>query len=263
MANNSAGLALAEARRLWPGEEFVIASIGTGELSKPILGAEASYWGKMQWAVPVIDCMFDGASKATHYMLSKLLPSDRYYRFQVQLTESAEALNSVAPGSLLELEKLGRNMVDANRDRLSHLVSTLTATTPELKAQIDVPHKRQAVSSGECKVYGSVEGYSGQRLYLMTGKEKRFWPTELVRPGPDNRWEGHVNLGTSSPTGTISLVAPDELLADYIEYYLKHRGSLTHSGMDPSSPPKKLAEVSVVVDLSQPQKLIGSQGPQR
>lgn len=247
MANNPAGLALAEASRLWPGEELILASLGTGELSKSIL--EAKTWGKLQWAVPVLDCMFDGASKATHYMMRNLLPHDNYWRFQTQLTEAVEKLDCVAQSNIVELERIGRNLVDANRDRLSHLVSRLTATTAELKAQIDRPHERQVVEPGECKVYGSVQGYTGQRLYLMTGKEKRFWPTELVRLGIDNGWEGKVNLGSHSPTGTISLVAPDDLLTDYFEFYLKNRGKIDHTGIELSAPPNRLAEVNVVVDL--------------
>lgn len=251
VANNPAGVALAEARRLWPSEDLILVSLGTGELAKPILGREARNWGKAMWALPVIDCMFDGSSKATHYAMSNILPKESYWRFQTQLTETAEALDGVSEMNLVELERLGRNLIDASRDRLSHLVSRLAANTVELRAKIDRPHQGQTVSPGACKVYGSVEGYAGQPLYLMTGKERRFWPTELVRPGPDNRWEGTVDLGMHYSAGTISLVAPNDLLADYIEYYLKFRGNLNHSGIEISTPPKKLAEVNVVVNLGQ------------
>lgn len=254
MANNPSAAALAEAARLWPGEQFLLVSLGTGALSKPILGKDATKWGKAQWAVPVIDCIFDGTSKTTDYVMRHFLPGESYWRFQSQLTEAAETLDNVTQRNLVELERLGKDLIDANRDRLSHLVTRLTAPTAPLTATIDRPHDRQVVSPGACKVYGSVVGYAGQRLYLTTGKQGKFWPSSQVRPGADNRWEGAVNLGSNSPTGTIALIVANELLADYVEYYRKHSGTLGHPGIDLSAIPSKLAEVDVIVDLGKANK---------
>jgi patatin-like phospholipase/acyl hydrolase len=71
--NNPVMSAYAEYRRLFPNEnEFFVVSIGTGELVRPIPYSEAKDWGKVDWVVPLLSCMFDGATDAANYQISHI-----------------------------------------------------------------------------------------------------------------------------------------------------------------------------------------------
>lgn len=62
---NPAMSAYAEARRLFPEEqEFLVVSLGTGELTRPIRYQEAKDWGLVEWALPLLGVVFDGVSDA-------------------------------------------------------------------------------------------------------------------------------------------------------------------------------------------------------
>ena len=50
VANNPASLAYAEAKRLWPDQEVVLLSLGTGSLTRPIQYEKAKGWGLLRWA---------------------------------------------------------------------------------------------------------------------------------------------------------------------------------------------------------------------
>ncbi len=80
--NNPALSAYLEAARIFPGEdEFMVVSLGTGENTKKITYEEARNWGKIDWALPVLDVIFDGMNDAVDYHLTQIL-GDNYYRFQ-------------------------------------------------------------------------------------------------------------------------------------------------------------------------------------
>src|SRR3954454_7961054 len=76
VANNPTSLARAEAAQIWPGEDVIVVSLGTGTLQRRIPGAAAAGWGKAQWAARVIDCVFDGTSKATETVSRYTLTPD-------------------------------------------------------------------------------------------------------------------------------------------------------------------------------------------
>jgi hypothetical protein len=63
------------------------------------------------------------------------------------------------------------------------------------------------------------------------------------------RWQGRVNLGNRLPTGTITLAAVDQRLADYIEFYREHAESLRHPGMTIQEFPQQLDRVRVIINL--------------
>ncbi len=80
--NNPALSAYLEAVRIFPEEdEFLLISLGTGENTRPITFEEARSWGKIEWAVPIFDVIFDGLNDAIDYHLTQMLGSN-YYRLQ-------------------------------------------------------------------------------------------------------------------------------------------------------------------------------------
>lgn len=96
VANNPAMCALVEARKLHPGQkDFLVVSLGTGDHAHPIPFRKARRWGKVGWLWEsrILEVVFDGVSDAVDYHLGKLLPADRYYRFQIALHQPGKHVN--------------------------------------------------------------------------------------------------------------------------------------------------------------------------
>ena len=67
--NSPSVSAYAEARKLFPDDPIAVLSLGTGELTRPILFEEARTWGNALWVMSLLDCMFDGVSKAADHQM--------------------------------------------------------------------------------------------------------------------------------------------------------------------------------------------------
>jgi predicted acylesterase/phospholipase RssA len=125
IANNPAALAIAEGQNLWPDEEFILVSIGTGRLVDSISYQEASRYSLIQWVVPVIDCMFDGTAKATEYYLKTTISRDSYWRFQPQLRERTSAMDDASPQALTAMELDTNAYIEQEEPELNQLESIL------------------------------------------------------------------------------------------------------------------------------------------
>ena len=118
-ANNPAMCAYAEAKAIYANEEeFLIVSLGTGAAHAPIKERDASKWGHIGWARPMLDIMMDGNSDTVDYQLRQIVPSinghRRYFRFQAQLDGAGtEKLDNTDPFNLDKLEALG---IDITKD---------------------------------------------------------------------------------------------------------------------------------------------------
>lgn len=100
VANNPAACALAEGVRLRKDDgnsfqlsDFKLLSLGTGELTQPITLEEVKEWGALEWAIPLIDVLFDGSSDAVHYQCTQVL-GDTYLRIQCALRSGIDKLDN-------------------------------------------------------------------------------------------------------------------------------------------------------------------------
>ncbi len=89
-SNNPAMCAYVEARKIHPEEnDFLVVSLGTGELTRSLPYEEVKGWGLALWAQPILNVVFDGVADTVDYQLRELLASEgddrRYYRFQTVL----------------------------------------------------------------------------------------------------------------------------------------------------------------------------------
>ncbi len=125
-ANDPAMCALAEARSMRLGDDVLIASLGSGESTEPILYQRAAQWGLRQWAQPLFGISFDGTSSTVNYQLRQLLPENRYYRFQAKLNECSDAMDDTSSTNLRALELLGQSIVDENADAFQELCDQLS-----------------------------------------------------------------------------------------------------------------------------------------
>jgi len=102
-AANPAMCALAEALNTASPQDVVLVSLGTGEHTHPRTFDEIKDWGLVAWARPILDVVFDGASDAVNYQLTRVLPPDRYWRFQVELKLASDHLDDATEGNLAKL----------------------------------------------------------------------------------------------------------------------------------------------------------------
>jgi predicted acylesterase/phospholipase RssA len=102
--NNPAMSAYSEARRLFPDEEsFLVVSLGTGQLTRPIPFEEAKDWGKVQWALPILNVVFDGVSDAVDYQLRQIL-GEQFFRFQTTLDTANDDLDNASAANMVALK---------------------------------------------------------------------------------------------------------------------------------------------------------------
>jgi len=130
-ANNPAACALVEARTTHPeAGDFLIVSLGTGELNHSVPFDAAKHWGAVQWAIPVLDAVFDGVSRAVDYQLRELLPDKpgecrRYYRFQTTLDGGSFRFDNASPANITALQGLAGDLIEKESGTLYALCEEL------------------------------------------------------------------------------------------------------------------------------------------
>lgn len=129
-ANNPAMCAYVEARTLYPdADEFLVVSLGTGQLTRRIPYDEAKGWGLLRWAQPILSVVFDGVSDTVDYQLQQLLqPKNgvrRYYRFQSELREGNDDMDDASRTNIRVLKMLAETIIKDHSDDLDRLCDAL------------------------------------------------------------------------------------------------------------------------------------------
>ena len=113
-ANNPTACAIAEALRLGHKvEDISVLSIGTGSFSREIPLKSAQEWGAAQWALPVIDVIFDASSDINDYIARQII--QRYLRLQFKLDRSWTG------------KRLSDDMDDASQENIRNLIEAADA----------------------------------------------------------------------------------------------------------------------------------------
>jgi uncharacterized protein len=121
-AANPAMCALAEALNTVGPKDVVLVSLGTGERTHRRTFDEIKDWGLVAWARPILDVVFDGASDAVNYQLKRVLPADRYWRFQTELTLASDHLDDATEDNLAKLRGHADELI---RDRSADIDAAL------------------------------------------------------------------------------------------------------------------------------------------
>jgi predicted acylesterase/phospholipase RssA len=103
----------------------VLGSLGTGEHTRPLPYDQVKDWGKLEWAQPIIDVVFDGSADAVDEQLGRLA-GERYIRLQTRLDEASDALDDASPENLAALRREAERLIadrDADIDRLCSLLT--------------------------------------------------------------------------------------------------------------------------------------------
>jgi patatin-like phospholipase/acyl hydrolase len=104
----------------------VLASLGTGEHTRALPYEDVVGWGKLEWAQPVIDVVFDGSADAVDEQLGRLA-HDRYIRLQTRLDEASDDLDDASEDNLAALQREAQRLIDARSADIDRLCALLTS----------------------------------------------------------------------------------------------------------------------------------------
>ena len=133
VAGNPAMCAYAEAMKMGHDGDVLMVSLGTGELRHSLKYSDANRWGQVEWAQPVLDIALSGSSATVDYQLQQLLtasgPGQSYFRFQLELTQDATAMDDAKDDNLKRLIDLTQAYLSDpdTQDALSRLCDLLVA----------------------------------------------------------------------------------------------------------------------------------------
>ncbi|MCU0551662.1 MAG: patatin-like phospholipase family protein [Leptolyngbya sp. Prado105] len=123
--NSPSVSAYVEALRIFPEEkDFLVLSLGTGELDRRIPHEDAKNWGTIGWLRPLLSCVFDGVSDATNYQMSLLLDSN-YYRLQTRLERAASDMDNASKENIEALKAEAVTLIQNHQDDIQRLCSIL------------------------------------------------------------------------------------------------------------------------------------------
>lgn len=131
-SNNPAMCAYVEARKIHPEEnDFLVVSLGTGELTRSLSYKEVKGWGLALWAQPILSVVFDGVADTVDYQLRELLAAEgddrRYYRFQTVLDIGKDDMDDASATNIAALKVKAREIISQNDAALDALCNQLVA----------------------------------------------------------------------------------------------------------------------------------------
>jgi uncharacterized protein len=103
----------------------LLLSLGTGSHTRPLPYDEVKDWGRLAWAEPILDVVFDGSADAVDMQLDAL-DRDGYIRLQTQLVEASDDLDDASPDNLAKLRREAERLIadhDAEIDRACALLT--------------------------------------------------------------------------------------------------------------------------------------------
>lgn len=125
--NSPAVSAYAEAKKIFPDEkEFFVLSLGTGELIRKIPFSEAKDWGKAEWLVPLLNCMFDGVSDATNYQMEMFL-GNGYIRLQTDLSDASDDMDNTTYENIQHLKAEAKKLISTRAIQIDQICQLLNS----------------------------------------------------------------------------------------------------------------------------------------
>lgn len=129
-ANNPAMCAFVEAKNAFPdAEDFMMVSLGTGDVSYIQTYQESKGWGVIQWAEPLLDIIVHGSDVMVDFQMSKLhTPRNgfkRYFRFQTKLNDRNKDIDDTSRMNIRMLKLGAESIIREKQDDLNLLCAQL------------------------------------------------------------------------------------------------------------------------------------------
>ncbi|WP_143688909.1 patatin-like phospholipase family protein [Wolbachia endosymbiont of Laodelphax striatellus] len=124
-ANNPAACAYASGKRLFPNDDILLLSIGTGRTDRSIEYANSKRFGKIGWIKPLLHVMFASSLDAVNYQLDQVI-ADKYIRIQSQLKIASPDMDNITSKNIKSLQQEAKAMVEGNQkviDKFCDIVS--------------------------------------------------------------------------------------------------------------------------------------------
>ena len=122
-ANNPAACAYASGKRLFPNDDILLLSIGTGRTDRSI--ANSRRFGKIGWIKPLLHVMFASSLDAVNYQLDQVI-ADKYIRIQSQLKIASPDMDNITSKNIKSLQQEAKAMIEDNQelmDKFCNIVS--------------------------------------------------------------------------------------------------------------------------------------------
>ncbi len=108
------------------GKPTLLLSLGTGSQTKPLPYDEVKDWGKLEWAEPILDVVFDASADAVDSQLDRLIDG-AYIRLQTQLTEASGDLDDASADNLAALRREAERLIANQSAAIDRACALLTA----------------------------------------------------------------------------------------------------------------------------------------
>jgi hypothetical protein len=92
---------------------------------RPIPYESAKDWGQAGWVMPLLDCMFDGATKVANHQMRMFL-GDMYFRLQVSLDEANDDMDDASSTNIDNLKRIADRLISENQTTLDRLLLLLS-----------------------------------------------------------------------------------------------------------------------------------------
>ncbi|WP_353279796.1 patatin-like phospholipase family protein [Wolbachia endosymbiont (group B) of Xanthorhoe designata] len=113
-ANNPAACAYASGKRLFPNDDIVLLSIGTGRTDRSIKYANSRKFGKIGWIKPLLNVMFASGLDCVNYQMNQVI-GNRYVRIQSQLKIASPDMDNITSKNIRSLQQEANAMIEDNQ----------------------------------------------------------------------------------------------------------------------------------------------------
>jgi predicted acylesterase/phospholipase RssA len=107
------------------GKPSLLLSLGTGSQTTPLPYDEVKDWGRLQWAEPILDVVFDGGADAVDSQLTGLIDG-AYIRLQTQLIEASGDLDDASRDNLAALRRDAERLIATQSAAIDRACTLLT-----------------------------------------------------------------------------------------------------------------------------------------
>ncbi|WCR59741.1 MAG: hypothetical protein PG978_001189 [Wolbachia endosymbiont of Ctenocephalides felis wCfeF] len=122
-ANNPAACAYASSKRLFPNDDIVLLSIGTGRTDRSI--ANSRRFGKISWIKPLLHVMFSSSLDAVNYQLDQVI-AGKYIRIQSQLKIASPDMDNITSKNIKSLQQEAKAMIEDNQKVIEKFCDVLS-----------------------------------------------------------------------------------------------------------------------------------------
>ncbi len=113
-ANNPAACAYASGKRLFPNDDILLLSVGTGRTDRSIEYANSKRFGKIGWIKPLLNVMFASGLDCVNYQMNQVI-GNRYVRIQSQLKIASPDMDNITSKNIKSLQEEAKAMIEDNQ----------------------------------------------------------------------------------------------------------------------------------------------------